>query len=187
MAKRRPVVRPSGHQHRKKARARHTTQRTVLGLLAFANDGLWPVPPPRLWLTVEDSSALRALRTYVDECFERFQPARGVGVLKSDVREVGASADFLYQGIREPNEVWLLVSRIGGICHQLLGHLQEDGRWRNVYRCATCRRWFLARSDRKDPETAYCGRKCWPSKQSVRSEAPTRRVTRRATRDPRRN
>jgi hypothetical protein len=69
------------------------------------------------------------------------------------------------------------VCRIVSICHQLLGHLQEHERWRNVYLCTTCHRWFLIRCD---PRTGipYCGRKCWPSKQSIRSEAPTRRVVR---------
>jgi hypothetical protein len=186
MSRRKLARRASGYRNRKKAAARRSTHRSVRGLLAFASDGIWPVPAPRLWLTHEDSPALSALQGYVNDCLEQFQAARQGG-LHADVREVPASASYLAKSEAEPPDVFLTVARISAICHQLIGHLQENERWRNVYRCATCRRWFLARSDRPNADRAFCGRKCWPSKQPIRSEAPTRRIVRRTASSRQRN
>lgn len=166
--------RPSGHQHRKKAEARRTTHQGVRGLLDFASSGIAPVPA-RLRLTCEDSPALAAVRANVTACLERFQIWRKKGRTEPDAREVTEAHNWVSPAAKEGHDVMLLIGTVYGRCHQLLGHLQEEDRWRNVYRCRTCRAWFYAM---REPISSrpYCGKGCWPSVQYVPSERPRARV-----------
>lgn len=172
---RRTTRRTTGHQHRKKAEARSTTHPSVRGLLDFATYGIAPVPPPRLYLTSEDSPALAAIRANVNECLKRFELWRKKGRSDADAREVTETHNWIAPAAKEQHEVMLLVGTVYSKCHHLLGHLQEEDRWRNVYRCATCRRWFYAM---RDPVSSrpYCGKKCWPAIQYIPSERPRARV-----------
>jgi hypothetical protein len=167
--------RPSGFQHRKKAKARESTSRVVRGLMALANRGPWPAEPPLQWVTHEESRGLASLQAYVAECLEQFRLSRRRSRLDADVREVATMAHFPTR--EDEPETWLEVARAISFCHQVLGHLQENERWRNVYRCATCQNWFYAWHDPKNPGKPYCSKKCWPSRKYVKSERPRTRVT----------
>lgn len=172
---RRTTRRPTGHDHRQKAEARRTTHRTVRGLMSFANGGIWPAEPPVHWVRDEESPGLAATRTHLRACFQRFQLWRKQGRLEPDAREVAIENDYFPTEQSEPT-TWLEVYKARSFCHQLVGHLQEDDRWRNVYQCATCRKWFYARHDPADPAKPYCSKSCWPSSQSISSERPRTRV-----------
>lgn len=170
---RRPSRR-SGYQHRKKAQARQSTHRAVRGLINLANDGIWPAALPLEWVTYEESPGLAAVQAHLCACFEYFEEHRHQRRLDGDVREALPLKHFPTN--RDEPNTWLEVHKAVSFAHQVLGHLQEGDRWRNVRRCATCKRWFLARRDPRNPSKPYCGKKCWPSVQYLPSERPRTRV-----------
>ena len=165
---------PSGYRHRKKAKARQSTHLAARGLMNLANDGVWPAPLPLEWVTHEESPGLAAVQAYVRACLERFQEQRRRGRLDADVRE-SVPLKHLPSDRDEPS-TWLEVHKALRFCHQVLGHLQEGDRWREVRRCVTCRRWFLPPRDPKNFAKPYCGKKCWPSLRYVPSQRPRTRA-----------
>jgi hypothetical protein len=84
----------------------------------------------------------------------------------------------------EPGDTWLEAAKAASHLYRALAQLQEEDRWRDVYRCSVCSRWFYATRAPRDATRPLCGRKCWPSRQPIRSEGPTHRVTRRRTKAP---
>jgi hypothetical protein len=184
MLRRKTARRASGHVGRKKASARRSTTPSVRGLMLFARDGLWPVPEPTLWISVEDCPALAELHKDVIACLCEFQRWRKQGKRSSAVDDI-LTANY-FRWIKEENkQVWLQVSAAASVCYQVLAQLQENERWRNVYRCCVCRRWFFARHDPRDATRPLCGPKCWPSKQPVRSTKLRRRVASTGSKTPR--
>ena len=167
---------PSGYRNRQKAKARRTTHRAVRGLMLFANGGFWPAEPPVHLVRDEWSRGLAATRVHLRACFERFQLWRKQGRVEPDAREVAVENDYFPTEQDEPT-TWLEVHKARSFCHQLLGHLQEDDRWRNVYQCVTCGRWFFAwKHDPRNQQAPYCSRRCWPSTDSRDPLSPPRRV-----------
>ena len=167
--------RPSGHKNRKKARARRTTPRRISAVLILANHGYWLAPTrPRLTvLTVETSAALKRVRDDVLACLRRFEVWRDADRRIGDVLEDTVNPDYLGKTHeQEPKETWLEANRAYGVCiTTAMGNLQEDDRWRDVYQCVHCRRWFIACHDPNDRTKPYCGPKCWPSQRPNKSPA----------------
>jgi hypothetical protein len=184
--------RASGHQHRKKAKARGTTHISVLAVLDFATAGLWPVGRSD-WLRVDEPSqpemgifspTLAALQDDVLTCLARILDwrrsgsaagslvpddafKRSVAAAVQEGKQKGPLDDVVQQGLNAIR-----------VSDRALRHLDEGERWRHVYQCTTCGSWFFARKhDPRDPNEPYCGKKCWPSKQTIRDVvAPPRRV-----------
>ena len=135
-------------------------------------------------------NADRGVRAHAEElyrdvlaCLERFEQWRAGGQRIGNVVE-----DTIRHALPGPGEeaddVWIAAIRAVGDCYATIDHLQNDERWRNLYRCANCSEWFHAWRDPRDSSRPLCSRRCWPSKQPIRSVGPRRRVTTRRTKTP---
>ncbi len=173
MASRGRARRLSGCQNRKKAKSLRTVHRATSAVLTFlVNKGVWLIPSqPRLTvLSVDASPALTLVRRDMLACLNRFQEWRARDGRIGNVLEDTVSPEYLGNTReQEPEETWFEAARVSHICIRVVAQLQEEDRWRNVYKCVCCGNWFYARHDPRDSSRPYCGRKCWPSKQSIKS------------------
>ena len=191
---RRTTRRASGYQHRKKAKARRTTHRLVRGVLDFATHGLWPLrgSTQDVWLRVDQprepgsgvfSPMLAALQNYVLARLECIQSWQRIGQTTGTLVSEDPFRRLMEARVQEATQrgvsdsTFQQVVGAANICDQVLEHLEKDERWRNVYRCTECGRWFFAwKHDPRNPQSPYCSRGCWPSSNSRDSLAPARRV-----------
>ena len=189
----RTAAHPSGSEHRKKAKVRRMTHRVVFGVLEFATHGLWPLrgSTPEAWLSangpsesgsVVASPTLAALQKDLLNCLERIEPWRRVkktGALEPENAFTGAVEAAVEEGARRGtlDGTFRQIMNALNICSQVLEHLEKDERWRNVYKCVTCGRWFFAwKHDPRNQRSPYCSRGCWSSIVLPDSLAPPFRV-----------
>ena len=59
---------------------------------------------------------------------------------------------------------WMQAVDVGNTCYRVIAQLQQQERWRAIYSCATCGRWFRAERDPRQADQPYCSRWCWPSR-----------------------
>jgi hypothetical protein len=173
----------SGYASRQKAAVRRATSAPAVALLLLiANQRLW-IGSSGVVFDVDQSPSFAALRADVLASLNRFQEWRSGGHRIGNVLEDTIRHDLPGPG-EEPKDVWIAAHRAVSDRYATLAHLQENGRWRNLYRCANCSEWFYAWRDPREGSRPFCGRKCWPSKQPIRSVGPRRRVTTRRTKTP---
>jgi len=187
----RTTKRPSGHQHRKKAEVRQTTAPGVFEFLEFVTRGVWPLKgTPRLRSDGpvgrgpgEYSPTVAGLRQLALDYLRGIGPERGKGQPTEVLVAEDAFRNFVDAAVEEStprgasDTTLQEIRHLQGVCLQALVHLDEDERWRNVYQCATCSRWFFARNhDPRNPLRPYCSRRCWPSTHIRDDVSPPRRV-----------
>jgi hypothetical protein len=189
--------RASGAQHRQKARIRKTA-REIDTVLNFVNYGRWPWGKGK-WFTVYDPSPyeegrfsplLAALHLYVVAKLE------SLGSLEQGAAAVWRETVH-FEYVLEPseieeatrpdcsNEILEKLRAACALCAGTLLHLNEIGGSKLIYRCSTCRRWFVAsKHDPRDPRQPYCSKSCWPSSSFRDPVAPGRRVQSTKTKTP---
>jgi hypothetical protein len=174
MVRRKPA-RPSGYQHRKKAAARKATHPAIQDMLGFANTGVWPAT--NVDLTIHQNRLVAAIHEDILAGLRRLEDWRALGERTGDVVTAVKFEVLSCDEARDTTAV-MKVMTTAGIFYEVLWNLQEEDRWRNVYRCAKrdCRRWFYPAHPPRDSKRPFCGPKCWPSKEPLRSGAPRRRV-----------
>ena len=193
--------RPSGAQYRKKAKIRRTTHPLVQKVLNFATLGMWRLQVGERWVWVRAfdtpkptsiafNPTVAAVHRDLVACLERIplvRKGRAAGglLIEGAFRSSGraSAADVARQG---GDSTSLQILHAVQECSWVIEHLQTDQRWRDVYRCVECERWFLALHDPRNPKSPFCGPSCWPSTTSRDKLAPPRRVKSSKTRTPKR-
>lgn len=199
----RPTPRPrtrraSGAQHRKKARIREKTHRLVDAVLNFVNYGKWPLGKSE-WLTVYDPAPdekgtfqpmLAALHMYVVANLEsvrsREKSGTAVQTQIEALAEILDDSDVEEAARPDGSDVVLKKLRAAwALCEGALRHLKDGGGSTLIYRCITCRKWFVAWThDPRDQERPYCSKGCWPTDGFRDAVAPARRVQSNKTKTP---
>jgi hypothetical protein len=186
--------RASGAQHRKKARTREKTHHLVDVVLNFANYGKWPLGKTE-WLTVYDPTpdekgtfnpVLADLHQYVVANLESLSSREGSRTAVQTPIEVFAEIldDDLARADRS-DDVLKKLRGAWALCEAMFQHLKKDGGSTLIYRCITCRKWFVAwKHDPRDQGRPYCGKRCWPADSFRDAVAPARRVQSKKTETP---
>ena len=181
--------RRTGAQHRKLARVRATTSPDVAWVLLFVAARLWvsvDSRPYKLLSVDQDSDPRVRFSPTIAEVWQEVvaflesvkrwrggDPAVPQVPENAFLKATAAAVDHHQKG--EPIEFIQPAMQATQTCHRTLLHLAAEERWRNLYQCTSCGRWFLAKHT---PHTKkpYCDRRCWPSRQVPDRIAPPRRV-----------
>jgi hypothetical protein len=162
--------------------------------LDLANLGKWPLSAGVKWDTAAVTITLGPLRKFVVARLREVEGRREGRLQSVDAREVsktGEAVDLEGKAWRAYKEamtaaqpelgttdaVALELVAVTMTAMRLLDHLDEGERWENLYRCASCDKWFYAwKHDPQDRQTPYCGPSCWPSRTFRDVTSPPRRV-----------